>query len=375
MKFVSDSLSSQEEKCKKFSEQFDIPLEDIYAKADEEYPGILEKECKRIFKKLQNEDPDLVYEDCYEDIKSRSENEARRKSLIRGRSFFKREGAKKQKFKKDGKPCFIIMRFRENDFEPRAYKKIEEFIKKNGEDAARAKGYINSKGEYIHSDFTTIFENQFGKKIYKDNYKSSAIGFFEIKDANGNISYEPRYISISYGRRKNVPIGKPASVIVTESNNAGPLFKDNKMYFYNDGIQDTYDDILSIDLINHIDTLCNKFLDPSRFVDSYDDLVSMSEKLIDENVKYRYAGVKATCMSIGQRDDPESDIPCQFEISDELGNMNTITVWVPVSYFKGMSIIEEQEGILILTDMYYSKDGEIKYFLGGFLPCESQEVI
>jgi hypothetical protein len=375
MEIVSDSLSKQKEKCKKFAEKYGIPEEDIYAKAEEVLPEKFDKVCQYNFKKLKEINPDITYEDCKEEIEAKSVNEAKRQSLIRGRSFYKSQAARKLRIKEKGKSCFILMRFKDSDFEPRAYKVVTDFIEKNGEEAAKKKGCIDSEGNYVHTDLTTPFENRYGKKINKDNYQGSAIGFFEVTDNNGGTSYEPRFIRIGFTRNKFVPVGKPAKVVVNEGDNEGPLFRGKKTYFYNEGEPEVSNDILTLDLINHVNNLSNEFLDSDRLVNSYDDLMRVSEQQIDDEINYPYAGIVATCTSIGQRDDPDQDIPCQFEVYDDDGDVHTITVWVPVSHFKGMSIIEDQEGILLLTDMYYSKAGEVKYHLGGFLPFESEEVL
>ena len=378
MEIVGDSLSKQKEICKKFSERYGIPEADIYAKAEEVYDEKLEEVCEYNFKKLQKVNPDLIYEDCKEEIRENSINEAQRRALVRARSFYKRQASKKQTIKRDGVPCFILMRFRDTDYENRAYQKVIDFINREGKTKAKELGYIDDEGNCLHCKLTTNFENQYGKKINKNLRKGTAIGFFESTDDDGNETREPRFIRIGFAQNQIVPVGKPAIVTVTEGRNPnpGPMFKDKNALYYRDGIPENDDEVLCLNLAQYIRKLYDRFLDKKRFVNTYDELLKISQQQIDNNEKNSYVGIIATCTSIGQRDDPEADIPCEFEIYDEeTGDIDSITVFVPVVHFKGMSIAEEQEGMLFLTDMYNPKDSdEIRYHLGGFLPYESEEI-
>lgn len=375
MKIQTDSLNKQKERCINFSKEYDVPLQDIYAKAEEEYEKIYPKVYSNILKEKNIDENQSIPEEISEIIDKNAKEETERRSLIRARSSFKRKAVKNQQIKKNGIPAFILMRFRDNDFENNAIRRIDEFIEENGEEEAIRHQYIDNEGNYLHSQFTSSSPNQYGKKIDKGKVKGAAVGFFETEKDDGTKEYDARYIRSDYMHTTEVPICQSCVASVKEGNNASALFSNKNTYWINGAIADNDNPIVSLDFANYIIGLCNKFLDSNRFVDTYNDFISICESQIDNREKISYAGVNATCSSINPLDieNPESDVVCEFEIyDDDNGEIHSIGIYTPFERFRNMALIEGASGILFVSGMYYNKDGEIKYHLGGFLPISGE---
>ena len=349
---VENTVNFQEEICEKFAKENNIPLVDIYTEANKYYDENLDKVLEGL------ESPEDI-EKAKKDLKVRS--------LVRGRSTFKKKALKINRLKKDGVSSFILLRFRDQDFSRRAWEKVDEYLEENdiSDSLAKEQGLMDDEGNYLYTALTTSFSDQFGKVINKDYVNGAAIGFFE-KEENGQSKYEARFIRIGYANNRYVPICRPSIVSITEGNSQAPILSD-KVYFYNDGVEENNDMIVSLQLAKHIGGLCNELLDSDLFVDDYDEVIELAENIIENHEKWGYIGVKATCSSVGQFSDPTKDIPVDFELYDE-DKINTITIFVPPKHFEGMSLVEGTTGLLFLVNPYFNKEGEVKFHLGGFMP-------
>lgn len=348
-----NTIDFQEQVCEKFAKEHGIPLVDIYTEVNKYFDENIDKVTK-----------DLTSE---EEVKKATED-LKVKSLIRGRSTFKRKALSLKRLRKNGISSFILFRFRDQDFNKSAWEKVDEYIRENNisDEMAKENGLMDNDGNYLFTGLTTSFSDQFGKKIDKDMITGSAIGFFEHED-NGEKKYEARFVKIGYAGNKHVPICRPSVVEIKEGDSSGPIFSE-KVYFYNNGIEENNNMIMPLSFANYILNLCSSFLDEESFVQTYDEVIDLGESIIEEHEKWGYVAVEATCSSVGQFSDPTKNIPVEFEIYDEIGDINTITTFVPPKHFEGMSLIEGSSGLLFLVNPYFNKDGEVRFHLGGFMP-------
>ena len=105
---------------------------------------------------ISQEEMDDVYQEIFENLPEDLTGDNRIKRALR-----KTRGALKKKVNVQGVELdgFIIMRFRNNDFEANAWNKVDKYVTENDIETAKAKGFVNEKGEYIHSSLTTSFFN------------------------------------------------------------------------------------------------------------------------------------------------------------------------------------------------------------------------
>lgn len=373
MKIQTDSLDKQRKRCADFAKEYDIPLQDIYAKAEEEYEKIYPKVYDNILKKKGIQKGQQISAEENEIISKAAKKETERRSLIRARSVFKRKAFRNKQIKKNGIPAFILMRFRDNDFENRAAKKIDEYIAEKGEEEAIKLQYIDNDGNYLHCNITNSSPDQYGQKIDKDKVKGSAIGFFEI-EKDGVKQYDARFIRSNRIDKVEMPICQACTADITEGKYLSTFFEDKNTYWINGAIADSNNPIVSLSFANNIMSLCDKFLKSDNFVETYQDFINVCTTQIESHNKNIYAGVNATCSAIIPGQDSDANILCEFEIyDDENEEINSIAIYVPPERFVNMALIEGTSGILFVTDMYFNKDGEIGYHLGGFLPIEQGE--
>lgn len=302
---------------------------------------------------ISQEEMDDVYQEIFENLPEDLTGDNRIKRALR-----KTRGALKKKVNVQGIELdgFIIMRFRNNDFEANAWNKVDKYVTENGIDAAKAKGFVNEKGEYIHSSLTTSFSNQQGKVIDKDNVRGSAIAIVTNKD-NQN---ELRWLNIGkFNVFDKIPLCREVQLIIKEGNQAGPLFPDRNAYFLN-GVKLTqanayYSDEEFQAYGNLIEKLCG-------------DIVYYTKEEIDEyaqaNTSNRnnYIAVPVSSVSrLGNAIDNGS-VPIEFELDDD-----QITVWADKDIFRDLTIEEGIQGIAMLNT-YVNNEGNPGYRIGGFLP-------
>lgn len=302
---------------------------------------------------ISQEEMDDVYQEIFENLPEDLTGDNRIKRALR-----KTRGALKKKVNVQGVELdgFIIMRFRNNDFEANAWNKVDKYVTENDIETAKAKGFVNEKGEYIHSSLTTSFSNQHGKVIDKDNVRGSAIAIVTNKD-NEN---ELRWLNIGkFNVFDKIPLCREVQLIIKEGNQAGPLFPDRNAYFLN-GVKLTqanayYSDEEFQAYGNLIEKLCG-------------DIVYYTKEEIDEyaqantNNRNNYIAVPVSSVSrLGNAIDNGS-VPIEFELDDD-----QITVWADKDIFRDMTIEEGIQGIAMLNT-YVNSEGNAGYRIGGFLP-------
>lgn len=274
------------------------------------------------------------------------------------RALRKTRGALKKKVNVQGTQLdgFIVMRFRNNDFEAKAWEKVHKFVEDNDEATARQKGYINDDGEYVHSALTTSFSNQHGKVIDKKNVRGSAIAIVTNKD-NKN---ELRWLNIGkFNVFDEIPLCREVQLIIKEGNQAGPLYPDRNAYFLN-GVRLTqanayYSDEEFQAYANLIEKLCGDICYYTKEeIDAYAQQNASN--------KYNFIAVPVSSVSrLGNAIDNGS-VPIEFELDDD-----QITVWADKDIFRDLTIEEGIQGIAMLST-YLNKEGVPGYRIGGFIP-------
>lgn len=302
---------------------------------------------------ISQEEMDEVYQEIFENLPEDLTGDNRIKRALR-----KTRGALKKKTNVQGTELdgFIVMRFRNNDFEANAWAKVDKFVQEKGEDEAKNKGYINDEGKYVHSALTTSFSNQHGKVIDKDNVRGSAVAIV----TNKNNKNELRWLNIGkFNVFEKIPLCREVKLVIKEGNQAGPLYPDRNAYFLN-GVKLTqanayYSDEEFQAYANLIETLCG-------------DISYYTKEEIDEYAQQNssnrnnFIAVPVASVSrLGNAIDNGS-VPIEFELDDD-----QITAWADKDIFRDLTIEEGIQGIAMLNT-YLNKEGVPGYRIGGFIP-------
>lgn len=302
---------------------------------------------------ISEEEMNKVYEEILANLPENLTGDSRIKRALR-----KTRGALKKKANVQGSELdgFIIMRFRNNDFEANAWAKVDKYVTENGIDEAKEKGFVNEKGEYIHSALTTSFSNQHNKVIDKKNVRGSAIAIVTNKDGKNEL----RWLNIGkFNVFESIPLCREVGLIIKEGNQPGPLFSDKNSYFLN-GVKLTqgnayYSEDEFVAYANLIEDLCG-------------DIVFYTKEEVDEYAKanasnkHNYIALPVASVARIANSIDNGSVPIEFELDDA-----QITAWADEYIFKDLTIEEGVQGIVMLTT-YINKDGEPGYRIGGFLP-------
>ena len=301
---------------------------------------------------ISQEEMEEVYQEIFENLPEDLTGDNRVKRALR-----KTRGALKKKVNVQGTVLdgFILMRFRDSDFERNAWNKVDKFVQDNGIDEAKAKKLVNDEGQYIHSSFTTSFSDQIGRVIDKDNVRGSAIAIV-TNDKGVN---EMRWLNIGkFNVFDKIPLCREIQLIVKEANQPGPFFKNNA-YFLN-GTKiiegDAYCSIEEYQAYGDlIEELCG-------------DIIYYTKEEIDDwaqnnttNKNNFIAVPVSSVLRLGNVLESGS-VPIEFELDDD-----QITAWADKNIFKDLTIEEGIEGLAMLNT-YVNKDGVPGYRIGGFLP-------
>ena len=326
MKFNFNDVESEREKNKKFAEKNGISLEEM----------------------------DEVYAKIYEELPENLTGDKRELRALR-----KTRGSLRQKANRTGTELdgFILMRFRDKDFERNAWNKVDKFITDNGKEDAIERGMLNDKGEYLHTAFTTSFSDQHGKVINKDNVIGQAIGIV----VNDN-TQELRFLTIGkYNVFDKIPLCREVSLIIKEGNQPAPLFPDRNGYFLN-GVKLTgsssnvyYSDEEFEAYVGLIEELCGDIIyDTKEEIDQYAQT--------NRDNRFNFIAVPtSSVIRIGAPLDNGS-VPIDIELDD-----GSITVWADKNVFKDLTIEEGIAGVA-LVNTYINNNDEAGYRIGGFLP-------
>ena len=128
---------------------------------------------------ISPEEMEEVYQEILDNLPENITGDNRIKRALR-----KTRGTLKKKANTNGEVIdgFIIMRFRDNDFDANAWSKVDNYVQNHGIDQAKVEGLVNEEGQYIHTAFTTSFSNQHGKVIDKNNVRGTAIAIVTNKN-------------------------------------------------------------------------------------------------------------------------------------------------------------------------------------------------
>ena len=304
---------------------------------------------------ISPEEMEEVYQKIYEELPESLTGEKRELRALRKTRGSLRQRANRTGTELDG---FILMRFRDKDFERNAWNKVDKFVQDNGIEKAKEQGMVNDDGEYIHSAFSTNFSNQHGRIINKDNVTGQAIGIV----VNENDEQELRFFTIGkFNVFDKIPLCREVALIVKEGNQAGPVFPDRNAYFLN-GVKLTgsstnayYSDEDFDAYVEIIEDLCGDiFYYTKAEIDQY----------AQEHMNDRFNFIAVATNSVIRLGMPLDDgtVPIELELDD-----GSITVWAGKNVFKDLTIEEGIAGVALLNT-YVNKNNEAGYRIGGFLP-------
>lgn len=304
---------------------------------------------------ISSEEMEEVYQKIYEELPESLTGEKRELRALRKTRGSLRQRANRTGTELDG---FILMRFRDKDFERNAWNKVDNFVQENGIEKAKEQGMVNDDGEYVHTAFSTNFSNQHGRIINKDNVTGQAIGIV----VNENDEQELRFFTIGkFNVFDKIPLCREVALIVKEGNQPGPVFPDRKAYFLN-GVKLTgsstnayYSDEDFDAYVEIIDDLCGDiFYDTKSEIDQY----------AQEHMNDKFNFIAVATNSVIRLGMPLDDgtVPIELELDD-----GSITVWAGKNVFKDLTIEEGIAGVALLNT-YVNKNNEAGYRIGGFLP-------
>ena len=324
MRLNINNVDSEREKNKKFAEE----------------NGITQEEMDEVYKEIYSQLPDNLTGD---------KREARALRKARGTLKGRLNAGKRV-------DAFILMRFRDNDFEANAWNKVNDYVKEHGQDVAEEKGMIDHDGNYLHTSFTTSFSNQHGKVIDKENIRGSAIAIATNDDGKNEL----RWLNIGkFTVNENIPLCREVKIIIKEGNQAGPLFPNVNAFFLN-GVQINSENAYYSDedfqaYGDLIEELCG---DIAYYTKSEIDQYAQANA---NNTRNYIAVPVESVLRLGKPFD-DGTVPIDLEIDD-----GQITAWASKNIFKGLTIEEGIQGIAMLN-VYLNKEGVTGCRIGGFIP-------
>lgn len=253
---------------------------------------------------------------------------------------------------------FIFMRFRDSDYNVNAWNKVDKFIKENGKDKAKERGMIDEEGNYIHTSYTTQFDNQMGKVIDKKDARGHALGIFQ-----GDEGTDIRFLTIGkFNVWDNIPICREISVNVKDAGSAGKVFPNKNQYYLNGARSTSVSHYYSAeDFQSYADMI----------EDGCGDIFFSLKSDVDDYAKnnandpFNYLAVFCTVNRIGTPLD-DGTVPVEFEPDDEV-----FTTWATKNIFKDLTIEEGITGLAFINT-YINNSGVVGYRLGGFLPLADE---
>lgn len=309
---------------------------------------------------ISQEEMDEIYNEIFEQLPEELTGERREARALR-----KTRNTLKKKVNISGTLVdgFILMRFRNNDFDKNAWNKVDNYVKENGIEKAREDGMVNADGEYLHSSLTTSFSNQHGQVIDKDNVRGSAVAIV-AREEGEDVIEELRWLNIGkFVVNDKIPLCREATLVVKEGEKPGPLFNNNALFlngirnvspnaYYSDEDFQAYGDM--------IESLCGDI--------AYYSKVEIDKHAFD-NRNQRNDFIAVPVQSVSRLGNPldNGSVPIDFELEDD-----QITAWADDYIFKDLTIEEGIQGILMLsTYIKIKKDTQEEvpgYRIGGFLP-------
>ena len=252
---------------------------------------------------------------------------------------------------------FIIMRFKDKDFEANAWNKVNKYVEDNGIDKAKEEGMVNANGDYIHTKFTTSFATQHGKKIDKENVRGEAVGIV----VNEKGEQELRFLSIGkYSVFDNIPLCRELTLNVKEGTSPGPLY-DKNIYFLNgaDYASDSTNAYYSDEDFNAYTEIISKLCGDIMF-DTIEDIEAYARNNRDN--RYNFIGVVVSSVERIGNALADGAVPIELEV-----DTGAITTWASKNVFKDLNIEDGIPGVA-LVNTYVNSNDEVGCRIGGFLP-------
>lgn len=301
---------------------------------------------------ITEEEIEEVYQEIYENLPENLTGDKRELRALRKTRGTLRKKANVTGTSLDG---FIIMRFRDKDYERNSWNKVDKYVKENGLDTAKEKGMVDSNGNYLHNDLTTQFPDQKGRIIKKDNVFGQAVSIV-VQDGK----QELRFLTIGkYLVDEKIPLCREVTLVVKEGDRPGALFQDRNGYFLNgiklNGSSNAYYSDEDFDsYIDIISELCGDI-----FFNLGEEANQYAQK--HNNEKFDFIGLPGIVERIGTPLENGS-VPIELELDD-----GGLTVWADKNIFKGITIEEGIAGIAFVSP-YIKQNGDAGFRLGGFLP-------
>lgn len=300
---------------------------------------------------IEQEELDAIFKEIYEGMPSdMNENTKTLRSLRKTRGSLKR--LVQSGYRMDG---FLLMKFKANRYARYAFNQVKKFVEQHGEQEAIKKGYINKEGKYLH------IKGYNKGKIIDENYATAnAVGIFQEDD-----KVVPREIKIYNDTiHKNVvPVCKETKFTLKEGN-ASKVVKGTKAQTFKNAIVTDDTDAFDDDTIDVYLNYVKQFFGDIIFDSFADLLIYLESKNFDPNV---FGVIEGECVDIRTNSDPTQDVVVNFEVGEE-----DINVWYTPIELAGLNIYDGAYGY-VFVNAYKSKEGQISYHVGGFLPI-SEEV-
>lgn len=301
---------------------------------------------------ISNAEMNEIYEEIFEQLPADMDEDKKTIRALR-----KTRGTLRRRAQIKYEDAFVLFRFRNQNYNLYAWNKVDEYVKENGLEKAQEVGMVDAEGNYLHTSGFNV-----GEKIDKSAIFGSAIGIFQ--DADNNTI--PKWISIGqYNIKNKLPLCREIQISVKEGKKPGPLFPDTNLVYFNSAKVTDTDPICSPDELNTYESIIQDLFGDIIFNDVAELKDYCSDRISD---RQHFAGIHAICTGINARD-LDSNIPIDFEIGDDIDDIEELTIWAEPDVFKGLSIEEGVAGILFVSG-YLDNNDNIGFNIGGFLPYD-----
>ncbi len=297
--------------------------------------GISEEQLNRMYQEKIQSFPDTV---------SETQKALRAFKLVRGELNSDRK-------EYDTLKGMLLCRFRDNTYNKYMYDKVQEYIDKNGLEAAQDAQMVNTNGDYL---FTTGFNK--GEVIDPKNIRGSAVGIFQNEDGEP----EARFVKIGkFQIDKKIPLGSEIEMKYTEAKSTAPNFN-HKDCFYNGAIPLVENQLYTVEELESYSKMIEELVYGKVF-ENYDDMIEYAENITDD--KNNIIGVWCDVLEVGDKTSGNVSMLLEFEGA-------CVKYWCDKNIYNGLTVPAGGSGIVLLN-AYKGKDG-VGFNIIGFLPYDDE---
>lgn len=243
----------------------------------------------------------------------------------------------------------LLCRFRDNTYNKYMYDQVQEYIDKNGLEAAQDAQMVNPEGKYL---FTSGFNK--GSVIDPENISGSAIGIFQDQDGNP----KPRFVKIGkFQVKEKIPLGSDIKMFYKESTKSTDFGE--KDLFYNGSETLEENQFYSEEALEKYAQMIQDLLHTKVF-ENYDNMIDYAANVTND--RNNVIGIWTDVLEVG---DSINNVPITFEFEDAC-----VKYWCDRNIFNGLTIPEGGFGIVLLN-AYNGKEG-IGFNVIGFLPSADE---